>query len=410
LCACLTVAPDADKKGTCQRELKKGKKRAANRAKRNLSNASRTHDLGMPAEICSDQAQENHYSPSLYQLSYREFLRAARPFSAHNHQEGSLGNQPGSGSGALTTTYAHRRGKPSHSRRCSSLCTRWSDYRDTAHQPMAIQYKAAPYDVLHGVDKDPVSSPTFQRNRYVPARGVCPRNHVESTPLTSPCHLAMPRLGDRGHSSYSRNQGQVRKSLAPLSHVVLESLEVASIHLRAIGFSNRASPYTVVQKESSTNHVKNIRACSKDGAMPYPIPYRAVLLRILRLRQSFHSFSLGLTWLSIRDLQFKPCDSSNCSADLKTVVLGGPFQVVISKKPVSLLVSGHIEINVPERLDPGFQMSSSLVKRRMKRCSMVVHLLSHTESMPCQRQKRLEITSRSTLLPYGILPDGNRGS
>jgi hypothetical protein len=317
------------------------------------------------------------------------------------------------------TSYAHRRGKPSHSRRCSSLCTRWSDYRDTAHQPIAIQYKAAPYDVLHGVDKDPVSSLTFQRNRYVPARGVCPRNHVESTPLTSPCHLAMPRLGDRGHSSYSRNQGQVRKSLAPLSHVVLESLEVASIHLRAIGFSNRASPYTVVQKESSTNHVKNIRACSKDGAMPYPIPYRAVLLRILRLRQSFHSFSLGLTWLSIRDLQFKPCDSSNCSADLKTVVLGGPFQVVISKKPVSLLVSGHIEIMEGETrwFDQRTRTSGSrisdveLVSKATNETLLDggTSFVAHGEHALSATEKA-EITSRSTLLPYGTLPDRNRGS
>jgi hypothetical protein len=78
--------------------------------------------------------------------------------------------------------------------------------------------------------------------------------------------------------------------------------------------------------------------------MPSLIPYRAVLSRILRLRQSIHGFPLGLTWLSIRDLQFKPCNSSNCSADLKTVVLGGPFQGFISKKPVSLLVGHHIEI------------------------------------------------------------------
>jgi hypothetical protein len=105
-----------------------------------------------------------------------------------------------------------------------------------------MHYKAALYDILHGTDKDSLLSPTFRRDRYVPARGVCQRNHVEYTPLASPCHLTMPRLGDRGHSSYSRNQGQVRTSLAPLSHVVLESLEVASTHLRAIGFSSLASP------------------------------------------------------------------------------------------------------------------------------------------------------------------------
>jgi hypothetical protein len=105
-----------------------------------------------------------------------------------------------------------------------------------------MQYKAALYDVLHGTDKDPLSSPTFHRDRYVPPRGVCPRNHVEYTPLASPCHLAMRRLGDRGHSRYSRNRCQVRRSLALLSHVVLESLDVASTHLRATSFSSRASP------------------------------------------------------------------------------------------------------------------------------------------------------------------------
>jgi hypothetical protein len=78
--------------------------------------------------------------------------------------------------------------------------------------------------------------------------------------------------------------------------------------------------------------------------MPYLIPYRAVLSRILRLRQSIHGFSLGMTWLSIGDLQLKLCNSSNCSADLKTVVPVGPFQGFISKKPVSLLVGRHIEI------------------------------------------------------------------
>ena len=78
--------------------------------------------------------------------------------------------------------------------------------------------------------------------------------------------------------------------------------------------------------------------------MPYLIPYRAVLSSILRARQSNHGFSLATTWLSIRDLQFKPCNSSNYSAELKTVVLGGSFQGFISKKPVSLLVGLHIEI------------------------------------------------------------------
>lgn len=119
--------------------------------------------------------------------------------------------------------------------------------------------------------------------------------------------------------------------------------------------------------------------------MPYLILYPALLSINLRLCQSRHGFSLGMTWLSIRDLQFKPCNSSNCSADLKTVVLGGPVQVFISKKPVFhywFAITSKLwrarqggAINVPERLHPGFQTSSSLVKRRMKRCSMVVHLL-----------------------------------
>jgi hypothetical protein len=56
------------------------------------SQASAQTPSSIPSSVERSNAQ-----PLAYQLSYREFLRAARPFSAHNHQEGSLGNQPGFG-------------------------------------------------------------------------------------------------------------------------------------------------------------------------------------------------------------------------------------------------------------------------------------------------------------------------